>query len=157
MISPVVPSAGTESPHTLERIMPRRVLSAFILIATTLAPLIAAPEPPPAAGWPQFLGPNRNGVSAETGLLKTWPKDGPPVAWEREVGAGYSGPVVSGEWLILFHQKGDEEIVEGLEAATGKPAWKYHYETHYKDMFGKGEGPRSTPLIAGDRVFTLGA
>jgi outer membrane protein assembly factor BamB len=121
-----------------------------------LSPLLAAPEPR-ATGWPQFLGPTRDGVSTETGLLKTWPKEGPSIVWEREVGAGYSGVVVSGEHLIVFHQQKDEEVVEALEAATGKPVWKFHYETHYHDMYGKGDGPRSTPLIADDRVVALGA
>jgi outer membrane protein assembly factor BamB len=89
--------------------------------------------------------------------LTTWPKEGPQEVWKRDVGAGYSGPVVSGDWLVLFHRIQDEEVVEGLEAATGKPRWKYHYETNYRDAFGKGDGPRATPLIAGDLVFTLGA
>ena len=73
-----------------------------------------------AADWPQFLGPTRNGVSAETGLLATWPKSGPPVLWEKDVGDGYSGPVIAGDRLILFHRIGDSEIVECLDAASGK-------------------------------------
>jgi outer membrane protein assembly factor BamB len=132
-------------------------LLAFCQLLLALTPLAAAPEAPPATGWPQFLGPARNGVSAETGLLKTWPKDGPPVVWEREVGPGYSGVVISGGKLILFHQQEEEEVVEALEAATGKPVWKFNYDTHFHDTFGKGDGPRSTPLVADDRVVTLGA
>jgi outer membrane protein assembly factor BamB len=111
----------------------------------------------PAGDWPQFLGPDRNGASAETGLLATWPKQGPPVVWQREAGEGYSGPVVAGDWLVLFGRVGDEEVVEGLEAATGKPRWRFAYATGYRDAFGKGNGPRSTPLIAGKQVVTLGA
>jgi outer membrane protein assembly factor BamB len=110
-----------------------------------------------AADWPQWLGPERNGVSAETGLLQTWSKEGPPVVWQKEAGEGYSGPVVAGDWLILFHRIGDEEVVEALDAANGKERWKFSYPTRYRDLLGKGNGPRSTPLIAGKRVYTLGA
>jgi outer membrane protein assembly factor BamB len=125
-----------------------------------LAPLVwgvVGAAPVAAADWPQFLGPTRNGVSTETGLAASWPKDGPPVLWDRDVGAGYSGPVVAGERLILFHRDGDDEVVECLDAATGKGRWKFAYPTRYNDDFGKGDGPRSTPLIAGKRVYTLGA
>jgi outer membrane protein assembly factor BamB len=110
-----------------------------------------------ASDWPQFLGPTRNGISTETGLAKSWPEKGPPVVWEREVGEGYSAPVVSGGTLVLFHRVGGEEIVEGLDAANGKPRWKFSYETSYSDDFGKGNGPRSTPVVAEGKVYTLGA
>jgi outer membrane protein assembly factor BamB len=120
------------------------------VLATTLR-LVAA------ADWPQFLGPARNGTSTETGLLDTWPKSGPPLLWEKEVGAGFSGPVVAGGRLILFHRLGDEEVVECLDAATGQGRWKYAYPTRYRDDFGFDDGPRSTPLIAAGHVYTLGA
>jgi outer membrane protein assembly factor BamB len=110
-----------------------------------------------AADWPQLLGPTRNAVSAETGLAKSWPEQGPPVVWEREVGEGFSGPVVSGGALVLFHRVGDEEVVEALDAASGKPRWRFAYPTAYSDPYGKGDGPRSTPLVAGGKVYTLGA
>lgn len=107
------------------------------------------------ADWPQFLGPERNGTSKETGLLQSWGEKGPPVLWQKEVGEGFSAPVVAGERLILFHRVGDEEVVECLEAASGKQMWKHKDPTKYQDPLGKGDGPRSTPLIARDRVFTL--
>jgi outer membrane protein assembly factor BamB len=110
-----------------------------------------------AADWPQWLGQERNGVSAETGLLAGWPKEGPPVLWDKAVGEGYSGPVVAGGALILFHRVGASEVVECLDAASGKPRWQFSYPTSYRDLLGKGNGPRSTPLIAGGRVYTLGA
>jgi outer membrane protein assembly factor BamB len=124
----------------------------FFTVATLLVPLTAR-----ADDWPQFLGPQRNGVSAETGLATAWPKDGPPVVWQREVGEGYAGPVVAGERLILFHRVGNEELVECLNALTGKRLWKHAYATTYRDALGKGDGPRATPTIAGNRVVTLGA
>src|SRR5436190_18578425 len=110
-----------------------------------------------AADWPQFLGPTRNCTSPETGLARSWPKEGPPKLWQREVGEGYSGPVVAGDRLILFHRVGDNEVVECLDAASGKGHWKFPYPTRYEDDLGKGNGPRSTPLIGDQRVYTLGA
>lgn len=110
-----------------------------------------------ADDWPQFLGPQRNGVSNEKGLLAAFPKDGPAIIWQRNVGEGYSGPVIAGDRLILFHRVGDDEVVECLNAATGKELWKFPYPTAYSDMLGKGDGPRSTPVISGDKLVTLGA
>src|SRR5207249_4774292 len=110
-----------------------------------------------AADWPQFLGPARNGVSAETGLLAAWPKDGPPLLWERDIGIGYSGPVAAKDTVVLFHRVGDEDMVEALQAKRGKGIWHFKYATAYQDSFGKGDGPRSTPLIDGNRVYSLGA
>jgi outer membrane protein assembly factor BamB len=110
-----------------------------------------------AADWPQFLGPDRDGVSSKTGLVETWPQTGPPLVWQRPVGSGFSGPVVAGRRLILLHRLGDKEIVACLDAATGKDQWQFAYPSSYRDDFGMDEGPRSTPLIAGNHVYTLGA
>lgn len=111
-----------------------------------------------AADWPQLLGPTRNGISTETGLLLNWPKEGPPLLWEKKVGSGFSGPVVAGKRLILFHRLGDNDVVECLDAVNGKEQfWKFAYPTTYQDDYGKGDGPRSTPLIAENHVYTLGA
>lgn len=126
-------------------------------IAAVLILGFLAGSPAVAADWPQFLGPQRNATSVETNLLQTWPTDGPPLLWEKPVGDGYSGPVIAGKRLILFHRLGDEEVVECLDAAAGQPQWKFAYPTHYQDDLGKGDGPRSTPAIAGNRVYTLGA
>jgi outer membrane protein assembly factor BamB len=86
-----------------------------------------------------------------------WPVSGPPVLWTKEVGSGFSGPVVAGGSLILFHRLGDQEVVERLEATTGKERWKTSYPTAYVDDYGKGNGPRATPLVAEGRIYTLGA
>jgi len=109
------------------------------------------------ADWPQFQGPNRDGTSAETGLLHSFPGGGPKVLWSKEAGTGWSGPAVAGGKAILFHRVGNEEVVECVDAATGKEIWKTGYKTRYVDMFDKDNGPRATPLISGDKVFTLGA
>jgi outer membrane protein assembly factor BamB len=108
------------------------------------------------ADWPQFLGPRRDSTSTETGLLQTWDAKGPPVLWQKEVGEGFSTPVAAGGRLILFHRVGNEDLVECLDAASGRGVWKHADPTKYEDPLGKGDGPRSTPLIAGERVYTLG-
>jgi len=77
-----------------------------------------------AADWPQFLGPDRNSTSKETGLLQSWGEKGPAVLWQKEIGEGFSAPVVVGERLIPFHRIGNEEIVECLDAASGKELWR---------------------------------
>jgi outer membrane protein assembly factor BamB len=119
--------------------------------------VVCAVVPALAADWPQFLGPQRNGISSETGLLAEWPKKGPPVAWERAVGDGYSGPVIAGGKLVLFHGVGGDEVIEGLDAASGKGLWKSAYACGYTDTYGKGDGPRSTSLVVDGHVYTLGA
>jgi len=110
-----------------------------------------------AADWPQFLGPNRNGISSETNLATVWPHDGPPILWQKNVGQGFSGPSVASGKLILFHRLNDKETVECLNAKTGDPIWKFDYPTSYQDDFGFDEGPRATPTIADGKVFTFGA
>jgi outer membrane protein assembly factor BamB len=118
------------------------------LICVCLTPL--------AADWPQILGPARNGTSTETGLVDGWSRKGPEVVWQRNVGEGYSSPVVASGRLILFHRVGNEDVVQSLEATTGKPQWRYAYPTAFVSAYGKGNGTRSTPVIAAGKVYTLG-
>jgi outer membrane protein assembly factor BamB len=110
-----------------------------------------------AADWPQLLGPTRNGICTEKDLLDTFPKKGPAVVWQLDVGEGFSSPAIAGDRLILFHRISDEDVVECLVASSGKRLWKHSYRTDYEDDYGKGNGPRSTPVIARDKVYTLGA
>jgi outer membrane protein assembly factor BamB len=110
-----------------------------------------------AADWPQFLGPTRNGIYPGPVLAESWPKEGPPVVWQRKVGQGFSGPTVSGGKLILFHRIDDNEVVECLDAKTGKFLWKTDYPTAYQDDFGFDPGPRATPTLMDGRVYTFGA
>jgi outer membrane protein assembly factor BamB len=130
---------------------PKRRWAGLAALALCVVPTISGSD------WPQFLGPNRNGIAPDIGSITPWPEAGPAAAWSRDVGAGYSGPVISKGRLILFHRLGGEELVESLNAADGKPQWKFAYPSNYADDYGKGDGPRSTPLVAGGRVYTLGA
>jgi len=107
--------------------------------------------------WPQFLGPERNGVYLGPALAESWPAGGPRVVWKKEVGQGFSGPVVTQGRVILFHRVADQEVVESLDARTGNPQWRYAYPTSYRDDFGFDPGPRAAPVVANDIVYTFGA
>lgn len=110
-----------------------------------------------AADWPEFLGPNHNGTSPETGLVDKFPTNGLPVIWERSVGAGYSAPSVRGNSLVFFHRVGDEEIVQAVDAATGRDLWKQSTPSAYQDPYGYNNGPRCTPLLDATSCYTFGA
>lgn len=106
-----------------------------------------------AADWPQFRGPNRDGVSRETGLLKSWPAGGPKVLWKIPIGEGYSHIVVSSGRLYTLYGQGDQEFAVALDAATGKAIWRTPIDRKYRsDM---GNGPRSTPTVDGGLVYAL--
>lgn len=106
--------------------------------------------------WPQFLGPDRDGVYHGT-IADKWPDAGPAALWRRDVGEGFSGPIVRDGKLILFHRVADNERVECMEAATGKTVWKAEYPTKFRDVFGFDNGPRATPTIDHGTVYTFGA
>jgi len=123
-----------------------RSLLALLLIGTLLK----------AEDWPQFLGPRRDG--SYTGkALPLWPDNGPKEIWQKSIGAGFAGPAVAGGKLILFHRINNQETIECLEAATGKPLWRAAYPADYVDDFRFDNGPRAVPSIAKGKVFTHGA
>ena len=106
--------------------------------------------------WPQWRGPNRDGRSAETGLLKTWPAGGPPLAWRTTgAGEGYSSFAVSQGRLYTLGARGDTEYVIAFDAASGKRLWETAHGSRFSND--RGDGPRATPTIEGDRVYAFGA
>lgn len=107
--------------------------------------------------WPRFLGPRANNTSTETGLLDPWPTNGPPRRWDKAIGTGYSAPSVRGALLVVHHRIKAEEIVEALEATTGKPVWRYSYPSRFIDPYGYNNGPRCTPLLTSNLCYTFGA
>ena len=132
--------------------------------------LIAAPVY--ADDWPQWLGPKRDGVWRETGIIDKFPKDGPKIVWRQPVGPGYSGPAVVGDRVYLMDRPsaagtaikdamartamaGNERVL-CLDAATGKEVWKCEYDCPYRKL-SYPSGPRCTPLVHGGKVYTLGA
>jgi outer membrane protein assembly factor BamB len=103
--------------------------------------------------WPQFLGPERNGSTPEEQFSLRKPR----LLWKKDIGQGFSGPVVANGKLILFHRVDNNETVECLDPKTGKRIWILQYATSYRDDFGFDEGPRGTPAVDEGRVFTFGA
>ena len=131
---------------------------------STAAAQVAAPEPSaalaPGVGedWPNFLGPRRTGTSLETGILKEWPEEGPPLVWEKDLGQGYGAPVTSRGRLLIYHRVDDDEVIECVDMRDATTVhWRHGYATRYRDRYGYNDGPRSSPTIVGDRVFTFGA
>lgn len=116
--------------------------------------VVALPVFAAAADWPEFMGPDRNQTSPETGLRETLPA---PVLWSREIGTGYSAPSIAEGRLVLHHRVGGSEIVEWMEPATGKSRGRYEYPSSFQDPFGYNNGPRCSPLLSGDRCYTFGA
>lgn len=108
-----------------------------------------------AADWPQYRGPNRDGRSTETGMLRSWSSDGPQQLWRSALGSGYSGiAVTAGRVFTLFSDEKAEYMV-ALSAADGEEVWRHHLDSVRTDS--QGDGPRATPTIDGNRAFVLGA
>ena len=112
-----------------------------------------------ADDWPQWRGPNRDGISKETGLLKAWPKDGPKQLWKNDqVGGGYSTPSVVGNRVYLMGDKNDEEYLIALDVETGKQVWSTpigKIGANPKNL--PYPGPRSTPTVDGELIYVLGS
>ncbi len=109
-----------------------------------------------AADWPQWRGPNRDGVSTEAGLLEQWPAGGPKLAWKiATLGEGYSGPAVVGDGLYILGTSEGKEVAFRLDAKSGAVVWKVPIGEIFDNKF--GNGPRSTPTVVGDMVYVLGA
>src|SRR3954471_23626497 len=101
----------------------RTSLRALLAAAAVSLSLLLAPD---ARGddWPQWQGPNRDAVSKETGLLKEWPKDGPPLAWKiKDLGGGYSAPSVAAGRIYGMSNRGNDQVVWCLSEADGKELW----------------------------------
>src|SRR5262249_8623404 len=113
----------------------------------------------PASDWPQWRGPERNGISKETGLLKQWPAEGPKLLWQlSDIGDGYSTPAVVGTRLYLMSNRGFEnEFVQALSTQDGKPIWTTrvgNVGSPQDFLYGKA---RSTPTVDGDFLYALGS
>jgi len=115
----------------------------------------------PRSNWPGLFGPFNDSKSSEDAsqLNLDWSGDGPPVKWRRAIGSGYSSPVVYGERLIVFHRRGEKEILECLNAETGEPQWIFERPATFQDRWHYSSGPYSTPVIDGKigRVYAVGA
>ena len=124
-------------------------------IGLNLLPLIL-----PAADWPQWRGPQRNGISQETALLAEWPKEGPRLVWQvKDIGSGYSTPSVVGDRLYLLSNQGmDNEFVQALAVEGGTKIWSQRIgKVGNPDQQPKYPAARSTPTVDGEWLFALGS
>lgn len=124
-----------------------------------------------ADDWPQWLGPKRDGIWRESGIIEKFPAKGPEIRWRTKIGEGYAGPAVAAGKVYITDRilpegetnpknpfgrsrvKGNERVL-CLDEATGKIIWKHEYDCPYAVSY--ASGPRCTPLVDGDRVYTLG-
>ncbi len=125
-----------------------------------------------ADDWPQWLGPQRDAVWRESGIVEEFPTNGPPLRWRAKIGGGYAGPsVANGRVYVADRQLAQDAsnpsnpfergLVRGLERvlclseADGQVLWKHEYECPYTISY--AAGPRITPLVSGGKAYTLGA
>jgi outer membrane protein assembly factor BamB len=121
-------------------------------------PLLSIAGPSRGSDWPQWRGPNRDGLSPEVGLLKEWPATGPRVLWQVPVGRGFSSlAVAEGRVCTMMQESSADETQEAIvcwDAETGREQWRFRYSNRYDERF--GSGPRSTPAVAGGLVYAVG-
>ena len=133
------------------------VLSLCFSAVSVSKPAYTAASP---SDWPQWRGPERNGISKESGLLKQWPAGGPKLLWQlTDIGDGYSGPAVVGSRIYLVSNRGmDNEFVEARSTQDGKVIWT----TRIGNVGNPDQDPnypkaRSTPTVDGDLIYALGS
>jgi outer membrane protein assembly factor BamB len=118
----------------------------------------AGQTPPSNRSWTQWGGPYRNFHTDAKGLKDTWPAAGPRVVWKRPLGEGYSSPAVENGVLYVMYGKPREEVVMAADAETGKTLWEHSTPMTFQSDAARemGNGPYSSPLVAGNRIFTTG-
>lgn len=140
-------------------------------VAVCFATLLTGLCPASAEDWPQWMGPQRDGVWRESGVVSKLPAGGAPVKWTAPVAYGYAGPAVADGKVFLFDYVLDSgevankpsrrdqltgaERLTCFDSATGDIVWRKQYDRNY--LVSYGGGPRCTPTVDGDRVYTLGA
>ena len=106
-----------------------------------------------AGDWPQWRGPDRNGISSEK-VSAVWPAEGPKVLWQASVGTGFSSLSVSQGRVYTMGNTTNQDTIWGFDANTGKPLWHHSYAAQLSPQWYEG-GPGSTPTVYSGRVFTL--
>lgn len=169
---PATSRTGILQTRNARRGVARPAGTARLTFAARLVPtlVLAATLAAVADDWPQWLGPQRDGVWRETGLIERIPTNGLPIDWRVAVRPGYVGPAVAGDRLFLLDRQagtnssrssGGSTAVPGnerllcLNARTGAPLWEQSYDCPYRIAY--PSGPRATPVVAGGRVYTLGS
>jgi outer membrane protein assembly factor BamB len=128
------------------------------VLALAVTGEIAFAGSPQSFDWPQWQGPERNAISREHGLLKEWPKDGPPLAWKiMELGGGDSSPSIAAGRIFGMSNRGDDEVVWALSEKDGKTLWVTRLGPAFKQDVPQGkEGPGCTPTVDGELLYVEG-
>jgi outer membrane protein assembly factor BamB len=127
-------------------------------LALVLTSATASAGSPESFDWPQWQGPDRNAISKEGGLLKEWPKDGPPLAWKiKGLGGGYSAPSIAAGRILGMSNRGDDEVIWALSEKDGKELWVTRLGPAFKQQAPQGrEGPGCTPTVDGELLYVEG-
>ena len=128
----------------------RKILTSSLLSLVMISPV---GEHANAGDWAQFLGPDRNGVSAETDLVSVWPSAGPKIVWRTPLGVSMSGVAVARGAAFTMFQDETSQYVVCLNAADGKEKWRTPVAPKYENAM--GHGPRATPTVAAGQVFAF--
>jgi outer membrane protein assembly factor BamB len=130
-----------------------RLLAIVVAVVAGSGALMTG-QAPAGVDWPQWRGPERTGVSSETGLLAQWPKSGPPLVWSAsDLGAGYGSVAVVGNRVFVQGLRGRQSVVTAVGRDDGKVVWVRALGQGGNND--RGPGPRSTPTVDGDRVYAL--
>jgi outer membrane protein assembly factor BamB len=140
-----------------------RLITLFSLICSST--LTALSPAAPDTSWLQWGGPRRNFMIETSGLASSWPAAGPKKVWERALGEGHSSVAVEAGRLYTMYRplgwmsmvrRSQQEIITAIDAATGKTIWEYPYDAPTAGLnLSEGAGPHATPLIVGNRLFTM--
>ena len=141
--------AGTVKARSVPRKDPAMTVIRYSLVCCVLVTMARADD------WPNWRGPQANGISRESGWRDQWPDKGPPILWKGTVGTGFSSVVVSNGLLYTLGNADNTDTVFCLSADDGKLKWSHSYESPLDDRFFEG-GPTSTPTVDGNAVYTLG-
>lgn len=132
--------------------MDRRQFVASLLALGIKRTLSAVTNPEP--DWPQWQGPDRNGISKETGLAQSWPPSGPPLIWSiKTLGEGYGSLAIQGDRIYVQGVESGQSVVFALDRRDGKTAWTTALAARLEQD--RGAGPRGTPTLDGDRLYAL--
>jgi outer membrane protein assembly factor BamB len=148
-----------------------RLTRSWLILSLAITAVGAVGIAAHADDWPQWMGPRRDGVWREDGILEKFPAGGPKALWRAEIGGGFTGPAVAGGRVFVMDRQG-EQLAKGKEApgkaglkgkervlcfdaALGKPIWTHDYDCEYRVLY--TSGPRNTPVVQDGRVYTIGA
>jgi outer membrane protein assembly factor BamB len=129
-----------------ERSITMKIIRAILILS-----LLIAGNQVFAFDWPQYLGPDRNSVSNEKGLIRSWPEEGPKVLWTVPLGEGFGGPAISEGKVYIYDRVDDEvNVLRCLDLMTGKEEWTFSYDAPGSFSY---DGSRTVPSIDGNRVY----